>query len=347
MTRPTSLFCSDMAEPFEVVDPTQQSRFDSPSNPAFVVAIVATYNRKRELADLLELLSETPGLRSLVVADDMADPEVRELVSGARIEAYYLATANQGPGSAINRAIKFARETWGESITHYWMFDDDVRFAPDILQKMLAAMADNKAQLVAPIITSPPGGVFAWPELKSRAARRLFSTKNRNDPARFGEGIDPHNLPEIQACMATCYLMERVCYDRVGGQREDFWLIGDDVEFTARICRKFRAVCSPHIAVDHFWGSPFDPRSDKRSTYLKGCAALQNNLFLLLHVLRTRYILRSFLGSLKRFLRLHLRSRAAAYDLLCILWNASVRRQPAGARFGQVLRERRRDYEPP
>jgi GT2 family glycosyltransferase len=338
-----------MAESLEVVDPTQQSQFNSPwTSPPFVVAIVPTYKRKAELARLLALIAETPEVRCTVVVDNAADLEVRELFERAQLPGAYLAMeTNRGPAAAINQAIKFARETWGESITHYWMFDDDIRFTPDILQKMLAALVDNKAQLVAPIITSAAGAVFAWPELKSRTARRLFSSRDRNDPARFGEGIDPHNLPEIRACMATCYLMERVCYDRVGGPREDFWLIGEDVEFTARICRKFRAVCCPHVAIEHFWGSPLDPRSDKRSTYLKGCAALQNNLFLLLHVLRTRYILRSFLGSLKRFFHLHLRSREAAYDLLWILWNASVRGQPAGARSGQVLRERRRDYEPP
>lgn len=317
------------------------------SSEPFVVAIVPTYKRKRELADLLDLIGETPGVQSVIVADNAADPEIRELVHRARIEAYYLSMeTNRGPGPAINRAIEFARRTWGESVAHYWIFDDDVRFASDALGKLLAALANNRAQLVAPVLTTRSGAIFAWPELKSRAARKLFASRNRNEPVRFADGIDPQDLPEIWACMSTCYLMERSCYDRVGRIREDFWLTGEDVEFTARVCRKFRAVFCPHVAIEHFWGSPLDPRSGKRSTYLKGCAALQNNLFLLLHVLPTRYILRSFLGSLKRFLQLHLRSREAAYDLLSILWNAGVRRQPAGACSGRALRERRRDYEP-
>jgi hypothetical protein len=79
---------------------------------------------------------------------------------------------------------------------------------------------------------------------------------------------------------------------------------------------------------------------------LKACAALQNNLFLLLHLLPTRFVLRSFLGSLRRFACLHLRSREALYDFFSIIWHASVRAQPAGARSGRLLRDRRRDYEP-
>ena len=314
---------------------------------SFVIAIIATCNRKLELAALLELIGDTPGVEAVVIADNAADPEIEELVRHARVCGYYLAMeANHGPAAALNRAIKFARQKWGESLTHYWLLDDDVRFAPDALEKLLAALAKNDAQLIAPVITEPSGAIFAWPELKSRAARQLFSARNRNDPVHFADGIDSENLPEFRACMATCYLMERVCYDRVGGIREDFWLLGEDVEYTARIAREFRGVFCPHVPVEHFWGAPLEPRNASRSAYFKACSALQNNLFMWLHLPHTRFVLRPFLGSLKRFLRLHLRSREAAYDFFWILWHASVRGEPAGARSGRLLRERRRAYEP-
>ena len=102
--------------------------------------------------------------------------------------------------------------------------------------------------------------------------------------------------------------MERICHERVGRIREDFWLHGDDVEYTARIARQFRAIFCPAATVEHYWGRPFDRRCPERSAYFKACAALQNNLFMLLHLLHTRFILRSFFGSLKRFVQLHLRS---------------------------------------
>lgn len=317
------------------------------SKTPFVVAIIATYNRQRELADLLALLGETSGVEAVVVADNAADPEVRELVQSAHIRAEYLAMdANHGLGSGLKRAIEFATQEWAQRLTHYLILDDDVRFAPDILSKLLTALAENEAQLVAPTILEPSGAVFAWPELRSQRARKLFSKRNRNDPAQFAEGIDAQNLPEIRACMSLCFLMERICAERIGCIREDFWLHGDDVEYTARIASQFHAVFCPAATVVHYWGTPFDRQCPQRAAYFKACAALQNNLYLLLHLLRTSFILRSFLGSLKRFVRLHLRSREALYDFLSIVWHASVVAEPAGARSGQLLRERRRDYEP-
>jgi len=318
------------------------------ANAPFVVAIIATYHRKRELADLLALLSETPGVRAVVVVDNAADPEVRELVRSALLRAEYVAMeSNRGIGPGLNRGMEFAAQKWAQSLTHYWILDDDVRFAPDTLSKLLAALAENDAQFVAPTITDPFGAVFAWPVLKSRRARKLFLRRKRSNPTHFAKGFEAQkNLPELRASMSISYLMERVCRERVGPIREDFWLHGEDIDYTSRIARQFRAVFCPAAVVEHYWGTPIDRQCPERTAYIKACAALQNNLFLLLHLLPTRFVLRSFLGSLKRFVRLHLRSREALYDFLSIIWHASAGAQPAGARAGRLLRERRRDYEP-
>jgi len=313
----------------------------------FVVAIVPTYNRKRELAALLELLEETRGLQAVVVADNAADPNVRELVERSTVCSKYLAMKmNAGPAPSINRAIEFAHQEWEDSITHYWILDDDVRFAPDVLERFLEALDWNRAQLVAPVITDPSGAVFAWPYLKSSVTRKIFAQRKRTNSPEFAEDTDLRDLPEIRACLGSCYLMDRVCYESLAGMREDFWLLGEDVEFTARIARKFRAVFCPQIAIEHFWGTPSDEHNPGRWAYWKACAALQNNLFMFLHLPHVRFTFRPFLGSLKRFIQLHLRSREAVYDLLWILWYASVGNEPAGARSGQLLRERRRKDEP-
>ena len=329
--------------------PAQTAETSSPPkiSTSFVVAIIATYHRKKELADLLKLLGQTPGLQAVVVADNAADPAVRALTEKSTVAAYYLAMeTNYGAGPALNRGMSFAHEKWNHSLTHFWILDDDVRFAPDALEKFLAALRDNDAQLVAPLVIDPSGAIFYWPELKSASARQLFFERKDGGVAQFAKGVEARHLPEIRATMGTCYLMDRTCYERLGGIREDFWLLGEDIEYTARVAQNFRAVFSPHVVVEHFWGSPLDPRSPKRSAYFKACAALQNNLFMLLHLLHTRFVFRSFLGSLKRFLQLHLRSSEAASDLLSIIWYAAIRGEPAGAASGRRLRDRRQNYEP-
>jgi GT2 family glycosyltransferase len=314
---------------------------------SFVVAVVATYNRKKELADLLQLLSRTPGLEAVVVADNAADREVRMLTENSTTPAYYLAMeANRGAGPALNRALAYAREKWNESPTHFWILDDDIRFAPDALEKFLAALRENDAQLVAPLIVDPSGTVLTWPKLKSRAAQQFFFERKDFGASRFADDVDPRHLPELRACMGTCYLMSRICYEQLGAIREDFWLLGEDVEYTARVAQKFRAIFCPQVVIEHFWGSPLVPRSAERSAYFKACAALQNNLFMLLHLPHTRFVFRPFLGSLRRFFQLHLRSREAAADLLRIAWHAAIRGEPAGTAAGRRLRERRQTYEP-
>lgn len=313
----------------------------------FVVAVIGTCNRIKELADLLQLLGRTSGVQAIIVADNAADSRARALTESSTVPAFYLAMeANNGVGPALNRAMAFAREKWNESLTHYWILDDDVSFPPDALEKFLAALRDNNAQFVSPLIVDSTGTLLTWPQLKSATARKLFLERKDGGAERFAEKIDARHLPEVRASMGTCYVMERICYERLGAMREDFWLLGEDIEYTARIAQNFRAVFCPRVVVEHLWGSPLDPRSAERSAYFKACAALQNNLFMLLHVPQTRFVFRSFLGSLKRFLQLHLRSREAAYDFLWIVWHAAVRGEPAGAASGRRLRERRRNYEP-
>src|SRR4051812_7054785 len=130
----------------------------------FVVAVVATYNRRNELADLLRLLSRTPHVDAIVVADNAADPAVRELTEN--FDCCYLAMkGNPGVGPALNRTIAFAFQKWNDSLTHFWVLDDDVRFAPDTLEKLLGVLHDNNAQFVVPLIVDPSGEFIIRPRL--------------------------------------------------------------------------------------------------------------------------------------------------------------------------------------
>ena len=89
---------------------------------ARIVAVAATYRRPRELARLLGSLA---GVERIVVCDNSASAEVREVVANAPLTAHYLApTENLGCGGGLRRAEEHAWKETGGNFTHLLVLDD-------------------------------------------------------------------------------------------------------------------------------------------------------------------------------------------------------------------------------
>lgn len=119
--------------------------------PLRVAAILPTLDRPADLeACLRSLAAAGPGYAEVIVADQGADRSLEPLV--ASLGARYLHLDRRGLSRARNAALALARAPW----VHFP--DDDCTVAPDILERVAAALAARPdAGFVAARVLTPDG----------------------------------------------------------------------------------------------------------------------------------------------------------------------------------------------
>jgi hypothetical protein len=321
----------------------------------FLVAVlVVTYRRPEEIQRLLISLRKCSSNISLVsVCDNFGEDErTRIIIEEENVLANYPILYKKsdinifaaGLNQALAQAIKYAQE----GFTHYLICDDDVAFDTDILSGLLAALEKAGAASAAPALTDHSGLVIATP-LLNRADGKL--NKTNISPEAFREQFSIGYTPRLTVCMGTCHLVTAKAMEKAGSYREDFWLMGDDLDFSHRIAaQQGGSIFVPWITVAHLYGAPFDPLSAERSNYLKKMALLHNYTYMGYHTPYGKYIRGRYFDLLRgkglmpqylAFLKEYRWRKEAVIDLLTTIFAAWIMKQPAGGAIASRLRTRR------
>jgi GT2 family glycosyltransferase len=300
-----------------------------------VAALVATYRRPRELARLLDSLAMIErGLTTVIVVDNGASAETEAVVNAARCPAQYVnAGRNLGCGGGLRlageRALADAR------VTHLLILDDDAILPPETLTQLGAALEREHADLAYPLVVDE-GGRIGWLPGFPRSAREL----------RHAEGLTPEifrarfgNEPrEFIWAQGICLLVTRRAVEAAGLHRDDFWVRGEDLDFSLRLTARGRGIHVSGIVVQHLPSADGDATVSGAGTFLKHCAMLQNIAYLALRQPHGRRIAWTLGPNLRRFLRLW--SWRALGDALRAFWRGVVRAEPAGRGTGETFRAR-------
>src|SRR5690606_31506516 len=115
-----------------------------------------------------------------------------------------------------------------------------------------------------------------------------------------------------------------------GFHREDFWILGEDLEYAMRLAGQTRAVFTCRVSVPHLPPPPTDPAAARRSDYVKFCSLLQNLSYLAFHSPHSRHMKRYLLGNFRRFLQTHRLTPRTLRDALACFRNGAIRGEPAG-----------------
>jgi len=309
----------------------------TPASPApRVAAVIATYQRPDELARLLDNLahSEVPAAGGVFVADNAAADETREVCSASPLECRWLALKeNRGPGAAWNHGIRAALST--PAVTHVLVLDDDAVLRPGLIGILLAALGPHGA--AAPLLFDQGGQLWGFPEPTEPALRKVIRRTHTEAECRTSLGSTPHSF-----CWATgaCMLYTRAAFERCGFFREDFWMLGEDLDLSMRVAAALGGVFTAQAAVPHL--PPEGPRglAAQVSHRLKFLALLQNLSFLAFHA-PDRAHLRSYLaGNFKRYLRTEGLTPGNLLEAGSAFVLGALRKQPAGTTGGTRLRER-------
>jgi GT2 family glycosyltransferase len=300
-----------------------------------VAAVTATFRRPYELARLLQSLAQAgDSLTAIIVVDNEGSEEVRSLVEQAGARAHYVNPGtNLGCGGGLRLAEERALALAGTELTHLLILDDDVVLPPGALAALADVMEREQADLAYPLVVDVRGRVGWLPGLvhRTRDLRETFEGSPEEFRKRFGS--IPRNFVWAQG---ICLLVARRTIEQRGWHRDDFWVRGEDLEFSLRLTVQGRGVLVPSVVVQHL-----PPLEDTRLTeaeYWKHCALIQNIAFIGFRLRHGHRIAWTLAGALRRFFRIW--SWRALTDATRAVWTGAILGRPAGSRAGAVFRKR-------
>ncbi len=133
-----------------------------------------------------------------------------------------------------------------------------------------------------------------------------------------------------------CLLATRAAVEAAGFHRDDFWVRGEDLDFSLRLTAQGRGIFVPEAVVQHL--PPASSASTaSRAEYLRHAAMIQNIAFLSLTQRHGRRILKTIPGASLRFLRMW--GLGALPDLFSAL-RRGASGEPAGRGAHATFRQR-------
>ena len=298
-----------------------------------VVAVVVTWRRERELERLLASLEKSSfPLHGCVVVDHAGTVPEKFARRSFPVRIVH-DTSNPGPGAGWANGTRLAAEFFVK--TDVWYLDDDVVIPPDTLQVLIREK--RGALAICPLLEDGEGKLWGFPEPFSKPDRKTIrEAKTPADALRL-LGPGPHPL-----CWATgaCILVDRGALESRGLHRGDFWMLGEDLEFSMRLANPGPAVFTCLAAVPHLPPKPPDAETARKSDYRKFCSLLQNLSYLSFHSPHSRHMWRYLPGNYRRFFRSHGTRPSTVRDAATCFVQGAVCGHPAGHKSGEALRGR-------
>lgn len=300
----------------------------SPDVEPFVVGVTATFRRPEELKRLLTSLPDAgPALRALVVVDNAGDAVTHQLCNESPIPVEYHAPgSNLGCGGGLHTGERLALEKFGGQLTHLWILDDDAVIMAGALDTLLDAMAQGDADAVYPLVVDAEGQLGWFPGLTE--PEKFRAVRQPQTPEQFVASCSDEPVP-FSWCPGVALLVSRRALDEFGLHRTDYWVRGEDLEYSLRITHQRRGLYVPRARVLHL-PPPMVGEVLAQAEYAKHRAMLQNVAYTSLRMPHGRRIVWTIPGNWFRFLRTWgFRPRVLA-DGFRTLWTGAVRGWPAG-----------------
>jgi GT2 family glycosyltransferase len=302
---------------------------------AFVVAVIATHRRHAELKRLLDSLEKIENhLGAVVVADNAGDAQA--IVKSARCNTRWIApSSNLGCGGGLALAEKTAFDIFGDRLTHLWILDDDAVAHPDTLEILLKEMRREHADVACPMIADEHGRVGWFPGLLDAKKFRLIRTPIT--PPEFITHCGDASIP-FSWSTGISLLVTRRAIEECEFHRGDFWVRGEDLEFSLRLTARQRGIFVPKTTVVHL-PPPANQPASREQEYLKHCALLQNLCYVALRLRHGHRIARTLPGNFFRFLKTW-RSADALRDATLAFRLGAFQGKPAGTPGFDEFRKR-------
>ena len=197
-----------------------------------VYAVIVTYNRLDMLKQCLEaVINQTYKSLTVVVVDNASTDGTGEYIKSLKNnKIIYINTGkNSGGAGGFNRGIK---EAYLKGAKWIWVMDDDVIPAPNALEELMNALKvvkPQKTSFLASCVYSPTGESMNTPGVDLRS---------KNGYPFWYEHLDK-GLVKLNAATFVSILINGMAVEKCGLPCSDFFIWGDDTEYTKRLYRNF------------------------------------------------------------------------------------------------------------
>jgi GT2 family glycosyltransferase len=201
---------------------------------ADVYAIVVTYNRREMLLECLNaILRQTVPVRRILVVDNHSTDGTEDLLREKGylenpVILFMSLSENTGGAGGFHEGMKRAREDQPDWM---WIMDDDVVPEPGALEALLEAggVAGEKVSFLASAVRGNHGEAMNVPKI---------SRKQDTEYVDWYQYLDKGMVRIVKATFVSLLInMEAV--NRCGLPWKEFFIWGDDSEYTQRLIRDY------------------------------------------------------------------------------------------------------------
>jgi len=295
-----------------------------------IAVVVATYKRPAIVERMVGSLATESEVSVICIVDNGSEPELKPLLEKLDSRVRYIdAGSNLGCGGGLARG--FSEALKDKSITHIWIVDDDAVIVSGCARRLLKAMEQAGAEVGVPLISGPDGKINSFPgPLKAPAWQQI---RKAITPEQFVAACG--NGPwDFTWAPGVCVLVTRRTAEEIGGPRADYWLMGEDVEYTCRLTARYRAILAPEARAMHLQPPPQQSQTKeilRRYNFVKFCAFLTNTTYTSINFSHGRRLIKHLPGNYLRFMRNYgwtFSNARRAFQ--CFLWGG-ICRLPAGS----------------
>ncbi len=199
-----------------------------------ICAVVVTYNRKEMLCDTIHaILKQSFPVEKLVIADNQSTDGTYQylvknnIIADRRIRYVRLKT-NMGGAGGFHYGMKIAMEAAPDAI---WIMDDDVIPGEDCLEELIHAhrKIDEEVSFLASAVRGPNGEAMNVPKQMKE------SVSSYVDWYRYLES----GIVKIRKATFVSLLINAAAVKKCGYPWKDFFIWGDDSEYTQRLIRDY------------------------------------------------------------------------------------------------------------
>ncbi|MET0829381.1 MAG: glycosyltransferase family 2 protein, partial [Microbacterium sp.] len=214
--------------------------------PLDVAAVVVTYNSSRHISALLDSLPEAFGdlTYSVVVVDNASTDGTVDLLE-RRSDVRVVRSINDGYAAGINRAVRASPEA-----SAILILNPDATLDPESVPQMFHTLRRPGVGVVAPRVRDQHGRLART--LRRRPTLGRVGGLSFTGLSLFAERIDDASRyvseHEVDWATGAILLVDRRCFDELGGLDESFFLYSEETDFSLR-------------ARDLGWATVYTPRA--------------------------------------------------------------------------------------
>ncbi|MGB3375152.1 MAG: glycosyltransferase family 2 protein [Microbacterium sp.] len=200
--------------------------------PVEVAAVVVTFNSQDDVARLLNSIPAAMGelTYSVVVVDNGSTDDTVRLLH-ERTDCTIVESVNDGYAAGMNRAVQASPES-----RTILILNPDAELDPHCVPHMMRTLQRPGIGIVAPRVREADGSLS--PTLRRGPTMGRVGGLSFTGMAAFTERIeDPQQYEtehEVDWAVGAILLVDRACYDALGGLDESYFLYSEETDFSLR-----------------------------------------------------------------------------------------------------------------